>query len=98
MKKLTDRVHPRLDTSVCQSANPLAKSTRKKYYEEHRIKCENEGLYRRLKQTRPIIDNQTMRIQRAETEKLLNTISKFGYKNLKPNKTLIKVTASLIEV
>ena len=39
-----------------------------------------------------------MRIQRAETEKLLNTISKFGYKNLKPNKTLIKVTASLIEV
>lgn len=41
LKKLTDRVHGKLDTSVCQSANPLPKSTRKKYYEEYRIKCEN---------------------------------------------------------
>ena len=48
-------------------------------------------MYRRLKQTKPMIDLTAMRIQRAETEKLLNTISKFGYKNLKPTKTLVKV-------
>jgi hypothetical protein len=38
-----------------------------------------------------MIDLESMRIQRNETEKLLNTISKFGYKNLKPTKTLLKV-------
>jgi hypothetical protein len=77
--------------SVCHSANPLPRSTRRRYYEEHRIKCENEGMYRRLKETKPMIDLSAMRVQRAETEKLLNTISKFGYKNLKPTKTLLKV-------
>jgi len=36
-------------------------------------------------------DTERILNQRSTTEKYINTISKFGYKNLKPNKTIIKV-------
>jgi hypothetical protein len=39
LKKLTDRSHLREELSVCHTANPLPRSTRKRYYDEHRIKC-----------------------------------------------------------
>lgn len=100
LKKLTDRgSQSRQEVSICcQSANPLPKSNRKKYYEDYRIRNQNEGLYKRLKKTKPIIDTQSFKMQRTQTERLLNTISKFGYKNLKPTKTVIKVIVVLFSL
>lgn len=45
-----------------------------------------------------MIDNVALRLQRRETERLLNTISRFGYKNLKPTKTLMKVWSILLSL
>ncbi len=69
----------------------LPKSNRKKYYDDYKIKSENEGLYKRLRETKAIIDMERMEVERRNTERYLNSISKFGYKGLKPTKTLVKV-------
>jgi hypothetical protein len=39
-----------------------------------------------------MIDTVRMLSERKATEKYINTISKFGYKGLKPTKTMLKVT------
>ncbi len=42
-----------------------------------------------------MIDTDRMLSERKITQKYLNTISKFGYKGLKPNKTQLKVSYTL---
>ena len=94
MKKLTDRVENRHDVSMCPSVS-VPKSTRKRYYEEHKLKWENEGLYKRLRETKPVYNRSKMSAERKKNEKYLNTISKFGYRGFKPNKTVVKVNPIL---
>ena len=94
---MTDRVDNRYDPSM-NSTLSLPKSNRKKYYEEHRIKWENEGLYRRLKHAKPAYDRSKLEQERKKNEKYLNTISKYGIKGFKPNKTFINVSISAFSI
>jgi hypothetical protein len=84
-------VHSRPDSSVLGERNTLSHSNRKKYYEEYKIKSENEGLFHRLNEVKASYETSKILGERRATEKYLNTISKFGYKNLRPNKTMMKV-------
>ena len=42
-----------------------------------------------------MIDTERMESERRNTERYLNSISKFGYKGHKPNKTHVKVLVAL---
>ena len=55
LKKLTDRIENRNEISLCTHMS-IPKSNRKKYYDEYKLRLDNEGLYRRLKEAKPVSD------------------------------------------
>ena len=59
LKKLTDRGDTHNEISICTTMS-MPKSNRKRYYDEYKLRAENEGLYRRLKETRPVIDRSKL--------------------------------------
>jgi hypothetical protein len=67
----------------------LVKNNRQKNWEEYRQRVENLGIVRRIKEAKSRYESKQFEGERKVTENYLNTISKYGYRDLVPNKTII---------
>lgn len=86
MDKLTNQPRSKIGS---EKPYKLVKNNRKKNFDEYNQRRENEGLSKRIREAKSSYKLDKFVTERKITEKYVNSICKFGYKDYKPNKTLI---------
>ena len=66
------------------------KNNRREYFENYKKKRENQGMMKRLKECKSSYETGKYAQERRKTERYINSICKFQYKDFKPNKTILK--------
>ena len=90
LKKITKKSPSKISR---QKPFKLIKNNRKQYYEDYKHKRENKEMLKRIKECKSDYKMEKFVAERRMTERYINSICKYGYKDYVPTKTVLKQNA-----